>query len=277
MRIFFATIFTLFCFQSSLGQNSDSNIIAELKVETIEDISTIIARGLNRTQFYYNLRYVFTVVTFDKDYEQSQLSLEEFLRSEDVVEKTLEDFINSNDASKYSSKEKAEDFFSLDPYQSKDLFRMSLETGIENKIIVMLLLYDEDDNILATSRVIFNESTDEKESDVEVEAPLPRDNFELTGLVVEETLTKNGRDFYERFYFHYSYNEVKGDEVVVIDEMFTFRTRTRIKVKIGDEEIISFFGSSNEEYIDEMAKVSVQKVYQYFENKKKEKSYITRY
>jgi hypothetical protein len=258
-----------------LGQISNSNILAELKVETIEDISTIIARGLNRTEFYYNLRYVFSVVTFDKDYEESKLSLEEFLKSEDVVEKTLEDFINSNNASRYSSKEKAEDFFSLDPYQSKDLFRISLETGIENKIIIMLLLYDEDDNILATSRVIFNESTEEKEA--VAEAPLPRDNFELTGLVVEETLTKNGRDFYERFYFHYSYNDVKGDEVVVIDEMFTFRTRTKIIVKIGDEEIISFFGSSNEEFIDEMAKVSVQKVYQYFENKKKEKSYITRY
>ena len=275
MRILFATIFTLFYFQYSLGQISNSNILAELKVETIEDVSTIIARGLNRTEFYYNLRYVFSVVTFDKDYKESKLSLEEFLKSEDVVEKTLEDFINSNNASKYSSKEKAEDFFSLDPYQSKDLFRISLETGIENKIIIMLLLYDEDDNILATSRVIFNESTEEKEA--VVEAPLPRDNFELTGLVVEETLTKNGRDFYERFYFHYSYNDVKGDEVVVIDEMFTFRTRTKIIVKIGDEEIISFFGSSNEEFIDEMAKVSVQKVYQYFENKKKEKSYITRY
>jgi len=258
-----------------LGQISNSNVLAELKVETIQDISTIIARGLNRTEFYYNLRYVFTVVTFDKDYEESKLSLKEFLSSEDVAEKTLEDFIKSNDASRYSSKEKAEDFFSLNPYQSKDLFRITIETGIENKIIALLLLYDEDDNILATSRVIFNEDLEQKEADVE--APLPRDNFELTGLVVDETLTKNGRDFYERFYFHYSYNDVKGDEVVVIDEMFTFRTRTKIIVKIGDEEIISFFGSSNEEFIDEMAKVSVQKVYQYFENKKKEKSYITRY
>ena len=96
-------------------------------------------------------------------------------------------------------------------------------------------------------------------------------------MVVEETLTKNGKDFYDQFYYYYSYNDVKGDEVVIIDEMFTFRSRTKIIVKIGDEEIISFFGSSNDEYIDEMAKVSVQKVYQYFENKKKEKSYITRY
>ena len=47
--------------------------------------------------------------------------------------------------------------FSLDPYQSKDLFKISLETAIENKIIVLLLIYDEDDNIVARSRVVFNE------------------------------------------------------------------------------------------------------------------------
>jgi hypothetical protein len=109
------------------------------------------------------------------------------------------------------------------------------------------------------------------------EEELPEDGIELIGLVVEETLTKNGKDFYDKFYFLYSYNDVKGDEIVIIDEMFTFRTRTKIIVKIGEQEIFSFFGSSKEEHIDEMAKISVQKVYQYFENKKKEKSYITRY
>ncbi len=61
-------------------------------------------------------------------------------------------------------------------------------------------------------------------------------------MVVEETLTKNGKDFYDQFYHYYSYNKIKGDEIVIIDEMFTFRTRTKINVKIGDEEIFSFFG-----------------------------------
>lgn len=275
MRIFFGAIFIIFYFQYSLGQTSNSNVLAELKVESIEEISTIVGRAFNRTDLYYNLRYVFTVVTFDKNYKDSKLSLKEFLSSNEVSEKTLEDFINSNDPSKYTTKEKAEDIFIMDPYQSKDLFRISLETAIENKIIVMLLIYDEDDNIMASSRVVFNEDIEEKEATVE--ESLPRYDLELTGLVVEETLTKNGRDFYDKFYFYYSYNDVKGDEVVLIDEMFTFRTRTKIIVKIGEKEIISFFGSSNDEYIDEMAKASVQKVYQYFENKKKENLYLSRY
>ena len=139
----------------------------------------------------------------------------------------------------------------------------------------MLLVYDEEDNILARNRVVFNEKNGENIG--KKEESIPNDGIKITGLVVEETLTKNGKDFYDKFYFLYNYNSVNGDKVVVIDEMFTFRTRTKIIVKIDDEEIFSFFGSSNEEYIDEMAKISVQKVYKYFEIKKKEKTYITQY
>ena len=275
MKKFFILLLALNYFQFFFGQNTNTELVAELKVETTDRVSSVIAQAFNRTDFYLNLRYVFSVIKFDKNYKSSKVTLEEFLKSEDISKKTLEDFINTNDNSKYTTKESTEDFFSLDPYQAKDLFKISLETVEDNKIIVLLLIYDEDDNIIAKSRVIFNE--DNREKEVVKEESLPRDDIELTGLVVEETLTKNGKDFYDQFYYYYSYNDVKGDEVVIIDEMFTFRTRTKIIVKIGDEEIISFFGSSKDEYIDEMAKVSVQKVYQYFENKKKEKSYITRY
>lgn len=264
-----------FTFHFSIGQTSNTEIIAGLKVETTDRISTVIAQVFNRTEIYFNLRYVFSIVTFDKNYEASKVSLKDFLSTEDVGNKTLNDFINTNNASEYTTKETAEDFFSIDPYQTKDLFKISLETAIENKIIVLLLIYDDDDNILATSRVIFNDDNGVKKEIVEED--LPKEDVELTGLVLEETLTKNGRDFYDKFYSYYSYNEIKGDEVVVIDEMFTFRTRTKIIVKIGDEEINSFFGSSNDEYIDDMARMSVQKVYRYFENKKKEKTYITQY
>lgn len=270
--LIFITFFTL---HFSIGQNSNTEIIAGLKVETTDRISTVIAQVFNRTEIYFNLRYVFSIVTFDKNYAASKVSLKDFLSTEDVGNKTLNDFINSNNASKYTTKETAEDFFSIDPYQTKDLFKISLETAIDNKIIVLLLIYDDDDNIVATSRVIFNDDNGVKKEIVEED--LPKEDVELTGLVLEETLTKNGRDFYDKFYSYYSYNEIKGDEVVVIDEMFTFRTRTKIIVKIGDEEINSFFGSSNDEYIDDMARMSVQKVYRYFENKKKEKTYITQY
>ncbi len=45
------------------------------------------------------------------------------------------------------------------------------------------------------------------------------------------------------FTFIIQYNNINGDEVVIIDEMFTFRSRTKIIVRIGDEEIFVVFWS----------------------------------
>jgi hypothetical protein len=275
MKNFFVVIIALVSLQISLGQSINSKIVSELNVQTADNVSIVTAKVFNKTDLYYNLKYVFSITTFDENYKPLNKSLEDFLKSKDATAKTLEDFLNSQEANKYVAKESIEDFFTLDPYQSKDLYRESVETGSTNKIIVLLLIYDEEDNIVAKNRIVFNENNVMEETVTKEE--IPEDGIELTGLVVEETLTKNGKDFYDQFYFLYSYNNVKGDEIVIIDEMFTFRTRTKINVKIGEQEIFSFFGSSNEEHIDEMAKISVQKVYQYFENKKKEKSYITRY
>lgn len=274
MKFFYVIIGALIFFQTSVGQNTNSNVVAELKVETIEDISSLTARAFNSTDLYVNLRYVFSVIRFDENYKSAKVTLEEFLKSEDISKKTLEDFIESNNISQYTNKESQEDFFTLDPYQSKDLIDVLINTATKNKIIVLLLIYDEDDNIVARSRVVFNEKNENINKDDEDNS---QNGFVLTGIVLEETLTKNGKDFYDRFYHYYSNNRIKGDEIVIIDEMFTFRTRTKINVKIGDVEIFSFFGSSNEEYIDEMAIISVRKVSQYFEIKKKQKSYITRY
>ena len=275
MKKFIMLFLALNSFQISLGQITNTEVVAELKVETTNNISTLTAKAFNRTDVYLSLRYVVSVTIFDANYKSLNKTLEDFLNSPDAKDKTLEDFLNSLDASKYSSKESFEDFFSLDPYQSKDLYRTYVETGISNKIIVLLLVYNEANEIVARNRVVFNESN--KEEVTNKEEAVPKDGIELTGLVTEETLTKNGKDFYDQFYYYYYNNSINGDEVVVIEEMFTFRTRTKISVKIGDEEIFSFFGSSNDEYIDEMAKISVQKVYKYFENKKKEKTYITQY
>jgi len=275
MKKSFVLILALIIIQISLGQNNNTEIVSELKVETTDNISVLTARTYNRTDLYYNLRYKFSVVTFDKNYKSSKVSLKDFLESENVSNQTLSDFIKANDASDYTSTESSEDFFSLDPYQSKDLIRISLETSIQNKIIVLLLIYDDDGIIVAKSRVVFNDEIIEE--DEEKKEHNSSEGIKITGIVLEETLTKNGKDFFDQFYNYYSDKEINGDEVVVIDEMFTFRSRTKIIVRIGDEEIYSFFGSSNDEYIYDMVEIVGKEVYQYFENKKKEKSYITRF
>lgn len=231
----------LFFFQYSFSQITNTKIVAELKVETTDNVSTLISKTSNKTDVYYSLKYVFSIITYDSNNK--------------------------------TSKESIEDLFTLDPYQSRDLYQTSINIE-EEKVIILLLIYDEEDKMVAKSRVVFNEEEEEKE-------PLilnkPKDGLEISGIVVDQTKTKMGRDFYDRFYFYYTYNEIKGNEVIKIDEMRTFRRSTKIIVSIGDEVLAEFFAKPNEEYIEEISKYAMQKVYKYFQKKEREKSYITQY
>jgi hypothetical protein len=275
MNKFFTLVYALLSFHISIAQNINTNVVSELKLETTDNVSTITAKAFNKTDIYLSLKYVLSVITFDKDYKSSKVSLEEFLKSNNVSSKTLQDFINSNNSAQYSSKESLEDLFSLDPYQSKYLRQISLDSSIENKIIVLLLIFNDENKLVSTNRVVFNDK--QSKSDSVLQEKRPRDGLEISGIVVDETKTKIGKDFYDRFYFYYSFNNVRGDQVVKIDEMFTFRRTTKVMVKIEDEIIFEFFARPNEEYIEEMAKLTVQRVYKYFEIRKKEKSYISQY
>lgn len=255
-------LFAICFFQNVFSQTTNTNIVAEIKVETTDNISTLISNATNTTDVYFNLKYSFSVITFDLNYDPSK--------------RTAEDFFNTDNQKAYSSKESVDDLFTLNPYQSKQLYQTSINTGIENMIIVLLLIFDDNNKLIGKNRIVFNES----KADSEVESEKinkPNDGVEISGIVVEETKTKSGKDFYDSFYFYYSFNNIKGDEVVKIDEMRTFRNSTKIMITIGDETIFEFFARPNEEYIDQMSKISMQKVYKYFQKKQKDKSYITQY
>ena len=274
MRKLVIFLFLIFSFHIAFSQNLNSDIVSEIKVENLGNVSLLTAKVLNKTDVYHNLKYVFSITSFDKNYKPLNESLEEFLSTQDASKKTLNDFLSSIEDNKYLSKDSAEDFFMLDPYQTKDLHKATIESGLDNRIIVLLLIYDEYNNLVGKSRIVFN--NDEKEEE-ELSEEKIRDGLEITGIVLDQTKTKMGRDFYDKFYFYYDYNNVNGDQVVKIDEIFTFRRTTKIMVKVIDETIYEFFSRPNEEYIEQMAKLTVQRVYKYFENRKKQKSYISPY
>ncbi len=209
-------------------------------METIEDVSIITPRITNKTDLYYSLRYVFSVVKFDS--------------------------INN------PNKESKEDFFVIDPYQTKDFSKITIEANDDNKINIFILVYDDEDNLLAKDRIAFNEE-EQKEQRVE-EA---RDGIVLLGLVTDETKTKLGKDFYDYFYFYYTYNKVNGEKVVKVNEERSFGRTTKITISIEENTIMQFISRPNSEYLEEMAKNSVIEVFKYFIKLKQENSYITKY
>lgn len=242
MKKFISLLFLLHFVHFSLGQITNTNIVADLNVESSSNVNVLSAKVKNTTDLYHSLRFVFSVIIYDA---------------------------NNN-----TSKESQENLFALDPYQAKTLYEATIYNEANNKIIILFLVYDDDDKLVAKSRVVLNElgsGNDNSESEGTKEST----GFEILGIVVDDTKTKSGKDFYDKFYFFYNYLNLNGNQVVKINEMFSFRRTTRIIVSIGDETLHEFFAYPKEEYIEEMAKISVQRVYKYFESRKKEKSYIS--
>lgn len=247
MKKLITFLFLLFFFQNSYCQITNTKIVSKLVVETIEDISIITPRITNKTDLFYSLRYDLSVVRFDS------------------VNKPI--------------KESKEDFFVLDPYQTKDFSQLSIDTNGDSKINVFILVYDDEDNLLAKDRIGFNEEEqqEQQEQSIEEDVEESRDGLVLLGLVADETKTKFGKDFYDYFYFYYSYNKVNGEKVVKVNEERSFGRTTKITISIEENIVMQFITRPNSEYLEEMAKNSVIEVFKYFLKLKQENSYITKY
>ncbi len=242
MKLKLIILFTLI-FQVSIGQFVNIDVTAKIKIETIDGTVSVISTATNTTEVYKSLNYVFTVFR--------------------------------TDAQNNISKNNQEGRFTLEANESKELSKVSISIEDTDKTVVLLLLIYEEDVIIGKDRIAFNEPIKKKPQKVEEEES--DDGLELKGIVIEETKTKPGRDFYEFFYNSYSLNQINGNKVVGVFESLSFGRTTIIQVKIEDNVIHKFISKPDLEYLEQMSKISIRKVYKYFKDLKNQKKDIFRY
>lgn len=236
-------IFLSLIFQVSIAQqHTNTEVVAKIKTETIDGAISLLSTATNTTEVYKSLNYTFTVYKTD---DQNNIA-----------------------------KNTQEGRFTLEANESKELSNISINIENKNKIVVLLLIF-EDDKIVGKDRLAFNEIV-QKEAE-KVEEDTSDDGIELKGIVVEETKTKPGRDFYEFFYNSYTLNQINGNKIVGVHESLSFGRTTIIQVKVEDRVIHKFIGKPDLEYLEQMSKVAIRKVYKYFKDLKKQKKDIFRY
>ena len=104
-----------------------------------------------------------------------------------------------------------------------------------------------------------------------------KDGLELRGIIVEDTKTKPGREFYRLFYSLYTKNNINGNEVVKIKEVLALGRNTKIEVIVGDDIVFSFFVRPSMEYLTQINDYAIIKVYKHFKNSKNESKKIKQY
>ena len=261
-RSFYIFVIAFFSSVNGFAQFYNAEIEAKIEVENNNEFIKITGTAFNKSAISQSLRYVLSVVTRNS---------EEY---DDV------------------SKEDKEDRFVLEPLQKINLATTVINSSETKRIIVLLLVYNLDDKIIGKDRIIFNDFDDGSPAErinneiidrAESTTDYPdvdnknKDGIVLRGIVVEDTKTKPGRDFYAKFYSDYTLNKINSDKVIVVKEVMALGTNTKIELKVDDVTIFEFFVRPNMEYIREMADFSIKRVYYYLQQLERQKNIVNKY
>ncbi len=252
MKYSFGIFICLLCFPlPSISQIYNTDVSAAIDLE-VQDNSIIKIAGSahNKTEISKSLRFVLSVIKSGKNK-------------------------NTN---------KQEGRFVLESGVKKNLSNTSINVNENDRTIILLLVY-ENEKIIGKDRRVLNGIEGEEDEVNDLVRPkgnidmkqTEEDGFILRGMVIEDTKTKAGNDFYDMFYSSYLTNNINGEKIVKIEERLAIANTTQINVLVGDEVVVQFFVNPRTQYLKSMADHSIYRVNSYFQRLKDTKDQITKY
>jgi hypothetical protein len=239
LKYFF--VFLCFSISSVYSQAVYKEVLAKIEVEKVENILFI--RG--------------TVENLKLETKSISFKLSVFTKNK----------YNSN-----NTKNTQDGRMILDPQQKVILSKTQINETKDNQIIILLIIYDENNVIIGKDRLEIGVEDALKE-----DANKPNDGLEMMGIVSNDTKTKLGNDFYELFYKEYSKLKIKSNKIVTVQEELTFGRTTRIIVSVDGNVINEFVSKPDEDYMKYMSETISGEVFKYFKNLEKQNKSIMRY
>jgi len=153
--------------------------------------------------------------------------------------------------------------FTLTPEEFRSLPRLEYaRTPDIETIKVTLYIRDEDEN-----KLIAKDSAEVKDLILDRRKRLDERAVVIRGIVVDETKTKVGSDFYNDFYSIYNQMPRKLEFVLSISELPYRGMTSIIQVKADQDLIYEFFTNPNEDYIRQQAQQTIRAIGRYIKNK----------
>lgn len=147
--------------------------------------------------------------------------------------------------------------FSLESGEEKELatLKINLQKGEEFKVYLFL----RKDSVLISkdSAMIFSAEKVQKEQKIE------ESEFELKGIVVEDVITKIGKDFHDYFYQTYSTSGNQYPFIIKINEKPYFGRSSIITIEVDDKKIHEFLSKPDEEFLRANVMSTLQNLKQY--------------
>ncbi|WP_179345606.1 CsgE family curli-type amyloid fiber assembly protein [Winogradskyella ursingii] len=240
----------ILCFLSSLvslGQITNKEVVAKIKTEKILDLITVTSNVESKTQVIKSLKYVMYV--YKKNPDNSNVSKNE--QSGRIV---------------------------LNPNENKELSKTTINQNSKDKVTVLLLVYDSEDKLVAKDRLVVLNDDESGEKVIKVENVASEDEFVgFRGIVIEETKTKPGRDFYIEFYSNYRLKGINGSKIVKITEQFSFGRNTIMEIFVDNEIVYRFFVQPTKDFIKKQSDQAIVAVTRKLIALEKQKNQIRQY
>ncbi len=245
-------VFLIFLSTSVSAQVYNSEVEAEIQLNRNTEFLEVTGFAYNRTRISQSLEYVLTIFRTDE---------------------------NGN-----RSKKEQSNRFILQPGEKIVLSSATIDAFDPSKMIILLLIYNIDKELLGKDRIVLNDDSEDErivlapneDSDVRTEFAAS-DGVELRGIVLEDTKTKPGRDFYREYISAYQRLQINGPKVVTVKEVLAIANNTKIEVIIDNEVIMEFFVRPQNDYISGMAEAAIGRSIAYFEYLEKQKNIVRRY
>lgn len=223
-------------------------------------------------------------------YEIAGLAINKSDVSEALSYKLL---VNKIDQNNNSSKNTQEGQFVLNSGDRKILSKTSINATDDDKVIILLLIYDKNSNIVTKDRIVLN-GTEEDEiiaqkalleravlNSKEVSQDIGNTSEDgvatLRGIVTESTKTKPGRDFFTSFSSKYRTQNINGEKPVLVEEVLALGINTKVLIKIDNNIVFEFLLNPRANYIEQMVDYAIFKTNTYFQQLKKNRNQIKRY
>lgn len=154
--------------------------------------------------------------------------------------------------------------FSLNPEEEKSLstLKINVEKGETCKAYLFLR---KDDALVAKDSVSINLEDHEIEK---TDGEIDESEIGIKGLVVEDTKTKPGRDFYDYFYQHYLSSQTKFPFIIRINEKPARGRSSQISVVVEERTLYRFMTNPSSEYIQMNARRAFAYTYNYYTKRK---------
>lgn len=229
------------------AQILNTQVVADLKIKTIQDDLIITGIAQNKTEITQSISYKLSVIKSS----------------------------NGNNSTTNQSGRGV-----IDAFQQINLATTKINQNTQDRIIILLLIYNSTETLIGTSRYVINDTKEEvnikeefstilaSQQDVNT-ASKSYDKIELKGIVVDETKTKAGRDFYQLYYSQYLAKNINSENIITILETITLGTSTKISIQVLNQTIFNFFVQTQYDFLKSMSDNAIAVTSQYLENQKR--------